>query len=276
MDVTLQGISGPGNGIEQRIGDGSSLSVGRTNRANLAIGQDNFLSGLHFAIENRDGRVMLRDLGSSNGTSRNGVPVQEVALADGDLIAAGQTIFRVTITGATPAQGLLEVLTAQPGYLFAVLDAARDPKIYPMILASQLPYYSLYRGQPELELAPVAPYLLYLPPDTPMLAHLLKEGWSKSWGIFLTCNQSMDEVRKQLRRSLMVTIEGSPTPVYFRFYDPRVLRVFLPIAEPQQLIEFGGGISSFFMEDEQPDTLLKFYPKGIAIGIERIAVAMPN
>lgn len=276
MDITLHGISGPGTGIEQNIEEGSVFSVGRTDRSNLAIGQDNFLSGVHFAIENSSGRVVLRDMGSSNGTSRNGVPTHESLLADGDLISAGQTVFRITISGAPPARSLLELLAEQPGYLFAVLDAARDPKIYPMLLGSDLPYCSLYRGQPELELATVAPYLVYLPLGAPMLGHFIKEGWSKSWGIFLTCTMSMEEVRKQLRRCLMVTIEGNPSPVYFRFYDPRVLRIFLPIAEPQQLVEFGGDISSFYMEDESPDVLLKFYPKGSSIGVERIAVAVPH
>lgn len=41
-------------------------------------------------------------------------------------------------------------------------------------------------------------------------------------------------------------------PIYFRFYDPRVLRRFLPVCTPDQLYAFFGPIDYFLFEDEDP------------------------
>ena len=42
---------------------------------------------------------------------------------------------------------------------------------------------------------------------------------------------------------------------YFRFYDPGVLRVFLPTATPKQRSELFNDVTAFFMEGEEGDLL---------------------
>jgi hypothetical protein len=46
--------------------------------------------------------------------------------------------------------------------------------------------------------------------------------------------------------------------LYFRFYDPRVLRIFLPTCDENQLREFFGPIEQFICEDEDPEFALVF------------------
>ncbi len=66
---------------------------------------DHHMSRHHFSIELRCDRVMVRDRNSSNGTFVNGSRVTDAILADGDEIAAGETTFRVNITGEGSAIG---------------------------------------------------------------------------------------------------------------------------------------------------------------------------
>jgi hypothetical protein len=46
--------------------------------------------------------------------------------------------------------------------------------------------------------------------------------------------------------------------VYSRFYDPRVLRVYLPTCTPIEISQFFGQLSRFATENEKPETLLEF------------------
>ena len=57
----------------------------------------------HFALEAGVAAVVLRDLGSTNGTHVNGSRVDRHILADGDLVRAGETSFRVRLSLGSPS-----------------------------------------------------------------------------------------------------------------------------------------------------------------------------
>ncbi|WP_342376815.1 DUF4123 domain-containing protein [Myxococcus stipitatus] len=134
--------------------------------------------------------------------------------------------------------------------LFAVLDSARDDAVLAWLEGSGATFASLYEGPQALEMAVAAPYLLEVPEGSELLDTLMFEGWGQSWGIFLRSQRSFLEVRRHLRKHLLVQVEGVKNPVYFRFYDPRVLRVFLPTCTPAQVEEFHGPIQTFYAEGE--------------------------
>jgi two-component system, NtrC family, response regulator HydG len=90
MTARLVAISGPLEGATFPIE--GELSIGRDRQNTLAI-EDRALSRRHCAILAADGKCSLRDLGSSNGTYVNGLPVTMRMLSDGDQITAGQSLF---------------------------------------------------------------------------------------------------------------------------------------------------------------------------------------
>ena len=87
---------------------------------------------------------------------------------------------------------------------------------------------------------------------------MLETGWGNSWGIFLATSVDLATLRQHLRRFLMVKAETDDKDLYFRFYDPRVLRVFLPTCIPEETTEFFGPIRRFLIENEQSNGLLEF------------------
>jgi len=140
--------------------------------------------------------------------------------------------------------------------LYAVLDAARDPAILKLLHGCGEQVQSLYDGRRGEQLADVAPYLARVPAGSQLLETLLREGWGRSWGILIACEAPFAELRRHLRRFLVVQTEDR-SALYFRFYDPRVLRPFLASASDEQRREFFGPVSAFLLEGRRRGTLLQ-------------------
>ncbi len=151
----------------------------------------------------------------------------------------------------------LEGLRREDEPLFAVLDAARSPRILKLLQGAKPEYESLYEGPEGEELAEVAPYLVSLPRDSELLERLVLGGWGESWGCFLTSPQPFTETRRHLRKFLLVQDERTGRQLYFRFYDPRVLRAFLPTCTAEQRAGFFGPLGSFLVEGARGE-LLRF------------------
>jgi len=60
--------------------------------------------------------------------------------------------------------------------------------------------------------------------------------------------------------------------MYFRFYDPRVLRAFLPVCTPQEAKEFFGPVRSFLVEARHGATLLRFSPEPDGVKRDRVSL----
>jgi hypothetical protein len=133
--------------------------------------------------------------------------------------------------------------------LYALLDAARDPAIYRGLqsFAATEDILCLYQGPTAEELAAVAPYLVRLGPRMDVFNWLWDKGWGASWGIFVWSTEPMEQLRAHFRRLTKVRTE-SATVLLFRFYDPRVLSVFLPTCGPAQIGEIFGPVMRFFVE----------------------------
>lgn len=140
---------------------------------------------------------------------------------------------------------------------YALLDAARDERIFDGLLKYQeeLEFDSLYQGQLAEDLAEVAPYLVRLEPGHPFTDWLLDCAWGESWGIFVQARLDLDEVRRHLRKFTVVWTESGQSMI-FRFYDPRVLRLFLPTCPAEDLTKFFGPLHRLIVEDADPATAL--------------------
>jgi hypothetical protein len=149
------------------------------------------------------------------------------------------------------------------GYLWAILDAARDKTIWTEMrrIGRGGQAVSLYQGRAAQELARVAPYLVNLGTDDQVFDWIWKNGWGQSWGIFFWSLVSMESLRDHFRRLTYVRAPDGQR-LLFRFYDPRVLRVFAPECEPGQIKELFGPVTRFMMEDEDGGGIMIARPVG--------------
>lgn len=102
MRVVLEVVEGPMAGHSFVLDRPETFIVGRSRLVDCPLPEDGALSRDHFVVElTESGTCELRDLGSTNGTFLNRRQVERAELSDGDLIAAGQTRFRVRIASAS-------------------------------------------------------------------------------------------------------------------------------------------------------------------------------
>lgn len=152
-------------------------------------------------------------------------------------------------------QELWKASSQRDSLLYAILDGARDPRIYASVLTSGCEHECLYTGELEADLRQTAPYLLRIDRDKPYLRQLIERGWGDNWGIFLRSTAPFKALRRHLRGFLMV-YDPNIRPLYFRYYDPRVLRMYLPTCNAQELATVFGPIECFLLEDQTADALL--------------------
>ncbi len=282
MRLELLVLTGPDAGRRLSLGP-AAVVLGRSALVTLPFPHDSFLSGAHVQLlAAPDGSgVRITDLRSTNGTFLNGARVDDVLAVPGDVLRVGSLALRIVPalapslegepvlseardpqSGETGTEDLVSKLTGSRTPLFCVVDAAVDPVILEHLqsgLQQREPGHalqSLYEGHGAHELAPWAPYLLALPRDSTLLRTLLREGWGKAWGCYCTAHVPFAELRRHLRRFLTVRLEAGPQ-VYFRFYDPRVLREFLPTATHAELLHFFGPVGEWLFEGAHAESLLR-------------------
>jgi len=133
--------------------------------------------------------------------------------------------------------------------IYTILDAARDESIYKKIQEAGLADGCLYHGTKAVELAEVAPYFVSLKPDGHFTEWLFEKGWGNSWGIFLESSAAPDQLKRHFQKFLTVYDEDG-NPLYFRFYDPRVLRVYMPTCNEEELEMIFGPVTRYCLENK--------------------------
>lgn len=276
-------------GLKAVLPAGTTLRVGRTDLSDLALPHDGQMSREHFALAWDGARATLRDLGSATGTMLDGQALSgdgEAEVDHGGWIEAGETHFMVYVEAFTPApdegEGGDEAADAESARearaqerkrrkaaeralyelreearrepLYAVLDGARDERILELLQEHVEAHRSLYDGTEGETYEDVAPYLAGpMREDSALLDKLVMEGWGRRWGIYCTSRDRFAEVRRHWRRFLMVELEESEERVYFRFYDPWVLRVFSETCDDRQQGELLRGIGRAMVEGPTGD-----------------------
>jgi pSer/pThr/pTyr-binding forkhead associated (FHA) protein len=263
MRAILEILSGVDAPRRVRLEAGKTMRVGRGERADVRIATDTQLSGVHFEVAFDGETCTVRDLGSAKGTLLEGDTIHERAARDGDTVIAGETWLRVRIRPENAripggedrldekkAKALLGTMHQRGGRLYALLDAARDPRILVLLRETEDEYRSLYEGMSAQTMSEEAPYLVELLDDSWLGEAILREGFGRSWGVFVTSKRPLADVRKHLRQFLFVRDEAD-RELYFRFYDPRVLRNFLPTCSVRQIGQIFEGIDAYWVEAER-------------------------
>lgn len=141
--------------------------------------------------------------------------------------------------------------------LYAILDNARDERIYPALSEYKCEYRHLYRGSLPPVLEEVAPHLVEMNPRSAFARWLIEEGWGMSWGIFIASPARLDVLKNHFRELVRVKDEAGRV-MYFRFYDPRVFRVYMPTCTKEELRAVFGEARYFFTEGEDRNMIIEY------------------
>ena len=163
----------------------------------------------------------------------------------------------VASSGDGPA-ALGEALFGSPAAKrYAVADGAARPDLLETLWKTDARFACLFNGELEPEVAACAPYLIELEGPEGAFAELVA-GWGQAQAVYLTSGLGLPWLRGHLARVTRAVLPGG-RQVTFRFYDPRVLRLVVPVMEPHQRVEFfGDAVEAFFCEDEDGIGLVSF------------------
>jgi hypothetical protein len=161
--------------------------------------------------------------------------------------------------GPEALNALKQLLWAMPGdRVYALADGASIPGLLERLHADPRPQFEcLLHGELAPDMAEVAPYLVALERDSAFADWIIAHGWGNHWASFALAQCDLRTVWFHLR-TLNIVYGPDGRPMLFRYYDPRVLRIFLPTCNPEQIMQMFGPAAQFVAEGESPATALVF------------------
>ena len=155
--------------------------------------------------------------------------------------------------------------------VYALLDAAGIDGL-PMMLAKH-PRESccLFSGKLQPGVAEAAPYLARIESTDDLTQALLMKGWGHAWGVIVVASPGAQfrPMRRHFRDFLVVRSPQGKS-LFFRFYDPRVLRPFLPTCDAAQLRQLFGPVKSYICEGLDPDLPVRYRLAAGALVTEKV------
>ncbi len=137
--------------------------------------------------------------------------------------------------------------------LYAILDMARRGGIKRFAQEFRPRPRCLLAGHVSPGVARVTPHLVQLRPGDGSLKRLIQRGWGQDWGIVLSSSLDTEELLDHLARQLIIEHKGER--LFFRYYDPRVLRKELSGDGPGRLRALLGGVHHLAVESEDGRSL---------------------
>lgn len=138
--------------------------------------------------------------------------------------------------------------------LFAVIDGAQAIELayYARMLGHRV--FTLFEGEMAEHVAHAGPCLVELgEEDCTAFLQRWVEQIGRNAGILVSSPATLDDLFRHLRDIFVVTDEEHQE-YFFRYYDPRVLRSFLPTCSESELREFFGVVSLWVMETDGAPT----------------------
>jgi hypothetical protein len=146
-------------------------------------------------------------------------------------------------------------LFSEEDNVYAIIDGASCPDLRFKIYDWEPKSTCLWTGDLAPDLQEVAPYLVLLDKDSTFTNWLIEQGWGNHWSIFASSKLDFKGFRKQIRKLLLVKSPEGQNLV-FRFYDPRVIEVFLPTLVSEQAAEFFDGLINVFFQKTSSDDFI--------------------
>jgi hypothetical protein len=147
--------------------------------------------------------------------------------------------------------------------VYWLLDGARDPDIAALVRTGGLEFTCLFSGALHPDLQAAAPYLVHLAAGSPTTNRLLLRGWGKAWGILTVAAPDVTLVQQRLhfKKFLRVRTEDG-RELAFRYYDPRVLNIYLPTCTPDEFHTLLGPLTALVAEQPGGGSLRMFGSDG--------------
>src|SRR3954453_19441492 len=153
---------------------------------------------------------------------------------------------------------------AAAGWLYAILDATDEPAVPEKVRQlDERRAASLFRGTAQEPYWACAPYLVKT--DSAMLAWIFDALLQRPWGVFVVSQAELDVLRFHLQQFISVELPNGRS-AHFRFYDPRVLAVYLPTCNQHELRAFFGPVRAYLVPTADKVTLLKNIDSGAPNG----------
>ena len=146
-------------------------------------------------------------------------------------------------------------------YVYCIIDSACDKNIYPMLKNSKWDYTCLYKKNIHFEgdrmceeLAATAPYFLVLDPAKIKVEHFIQERIGKNQ-IIVFESEAPEQVILDHCSSMLKAMDEDGKVISFRYYDPRILRAYLPTCTDEEKFIFFGDIETIWVEGEDEEIL---------------------
>ena len=140
-----------------------------------------------------------------------------------------------------------------------LLDGARDPAIAPLLRFGKLEYSCLFSGPLTDSLRAAAPYIVHLAARSDQTHEILRRAWNQHWGVLTVARADVTITQQRLHFKKLLRVQDEDGQwLAFRFYDPRVLRVFLPTCTADETARLFGPVDRLLMPTAQADAWLDF------------------
>jgi hypothetical protein len=141
-------------------------------------------------------------------------------------------------------------------HLFCLMDAVSNPHIVPhLVTALPVPSDCLFSGSAKQDLGDQTAWLADVTDDATALETLVDEGYAKGMLSFLLSPLELKPLIRHLKRFTKVR-DPEGTEHFFRFYDPKVMRQYLPVFTASQRDMFFSQIICAIFEDTRDSTKL--------------------
>lgn len=149
-----------------------------------------------------------------------------------------------------------EVFAAGELSTYMLIDGASVAALMDRLYEHRPNFACLFTGPQEPDLQEVAPYLVELRAGEPFTEWVLTHGFGEHWGIFLRARLALDQARRRFRK-LLFARSADGDPLFFRYYDPRVFRGYIPTCVGPDRWPWFDDIECYLAEAEPANCLLR-------------------
>ena len=134
---------------------------------------------------------------------------------------------------------------------FALLDGAGIPALPDKLQqAPELEFECLYSGELEPGVADMAPYIARLEAGSEFATWVM-HGWGQKRGVFAQAPRDVGlPVLRRHFRKLNMVYGPDASPLLFRYYDPRVMQMFLSVCEGDERKQLFGPVIRYVFEGD--------------------------